>query len=91
MNSPHSQKNELKLADTLARDRTTLANERTLLAYVRTALMLGISGITLVKVVPKGGLLVWIPGAVLCLLGAFTFIWGLYSYARVKRDLRRLG
>lgn len=33
----------------LARNRTVLANERTLLAYIRTAIMLAISGITLIK------------------------------------------
>ncbi|HUS90295.1 MAG TPA: DUF202 domain-containing protein [Phycisphaerae bacterium] len=38
------------LRDHLAIDRTKLANERTVLAYQRTAIMLLVSGITLVKV-----------------------------------------
>lgn len=40
---------KLILRDHLALDRTLLANERTLLAYMRTAIMLFISGITLIK------------------------------------------
>jgi uncharacterized membrane protein YidH (DUF202 family) len=38
------------LRDYLALERTRLANERTLLAYTRTALMLFVSGVTLIKV-----------------------------------------
>ena len=40
----------LILRDHLALDRTRLANRRTMLAYLRTALMLLVSGATLVKV-----------------------------------------
>jgi len=35
--------------DRLALERTLLANERTLLAYLRTAIMLAVSGATLLK------------------------------------------
>ncbi len=37
------------LLNTLAKNRTILANERTLLAYLRTAIMLFVSGVTLIK------------------------------------------
>lgn len=40
---------QLTLRDQLAIDRTRLANERTFLAYARSAIMLFISGVTLVK------------------------------------------
>ena len=40
---------QLILRDVLAIDRTRLANERTLLAWVRTAVMLLVSGMTLMK------------------------------------------
>ena len=43
---------QLILRDVLAIDRTRLANERTLLAWLRTALMLLISGVTLIKATP---------------------------------------
>ena len=43
------QINVALLRDYLAKDRTLLANERTFLAWVRTAIMLGVSGVTLIK------------------------------------------
>ena len=47
------QKSSLILRDRLAVQRTHLANERTLLAYLRTAIMLGASGVTLLKLFPE--------------------------------------
>jgi len=47
---PYAEHNQqLILRDVLAIDRTRLANERTLLAWVRTAVMLLVSGMTLMK------------------------------------------
>jgi putative membrane protein len=47
---PYAEHNQqLILRDVLAIDRTRLANERTLLAWVRTAVMLLVSGMTLLK------------------------------------------
>ena len=47
---PYADKDEpLILRDHLAIERTRMANERTLLAWVRTALMMLVSGITLLK------------------------------------------
>jgi uncharacterized membrane protein YidH (DUF202 family) len=43
------ENDELILRDELALERTKLANERTFLAYARTAIMLGISGGTVLK------------------------------------------
>jgi putative membrane protein len=49
-NAPYMKPGEqLILRDVLAIDRTRLANERTLLAWVRTAVMLLVSGMTLMK------------------------------------------
>jgi putative membrane protein len=49
-NPPYAEQgHQLILRDVLAIDRTRLANERTLLAWVRTAVMLLVSGITLLK------------------------------------------
>ena len=42
----------ITLNDALALDRTRLANERTLLAYIRAALMMGVSSITIFKLLP---------------------------------------
>ena len=48
--SPYTEhSHQLILRDVLAIDRTRLANERTLLAWVRTAVMLLVSGMTLLK------------------------------------------
>ena len=53
MTSDRSDQEELAIRDRLALDRTQLANERTFLAYVRTAIMVGVSGITLLKLFPR--------------------------------------
>ena len=37
------------ILNNLARNRTVLANERTFLAYIRTAIMVAVSGVTLIK------------------------------------------
>ena len=47
--SERLRRDELIVRDELALDRTRLANERTMLAYVRTAIMLLVSGGTILK------------------------------------------
>ena len=44
---------QLILRDLLALERTRLANERTFLAYVRTAIMVGVSGVSFIKLFPN--------------------------------------
>ena len=69
--------------DLLALDRTALANERTLLAYARTALMLLVSGITLVKLFPES-LTVVIFAYVSMPVGGLVFAFGVYRYVRIR-------
>ena len=40
---------DVSVLNTLAMSRTILANERTFLAYIRTAIMVAVSGVTLIK------------------------------------------
>ncbi|MEO1497166.1 MAG: DUF202 domain-containing protein [Planctomycetota bacterium] len=49
MNAPSASPAPTPDRNALALQRTALANERTLLAYVRTGIMLGASGVTLLK------------------------------------------
>lgn len=71
------------LRDDLAADRTLLANERTFLAYIRTAIMLGVSGVTILKVFPYNFQLM-VLGYVLLPLAAAVAIFG-YTRYRVMR------
>lgn len=52
MNYHDFRDDDLILRDLLALERTRLANERTFLAYVRTAIMLGVSGVSFIKLFP---------------------------------------
>ena len=79
----------LILRDHLACDRTILANERTLLAYVRTALMLGASGVTLVKFFSDHRTLVEL-GYILMLLSFPLFFVGFWRYWNVRKDMQKL-
>jgi putative membrane protein len=73
----------MTLRDTLALERTHLANERTLLAHVRTAIMVGVSGITLLKLFPDSH---WAQamGWTLLPIGAVTVAVGLRRFMRVR-------
>lgn len=75
--------------DTLARDRTLLANERTLLAYVRTAIMLGVSGVTLVKLYPESRFAL-IACGVLLPASILLSIFAVYRFGMMKRELSAL-
>lgn len=72
----------------LALIRTDLANERTVLAYIRTALMMVVSGVTLLKVYGDDGVslvLAWLliaNGIVIAMVGAVR-------YACLRSSLRR--
>ncbi|UJP64131.1 YidH family protein [Mongoliitalea daihaiensis] len=77
---------ELIVRDYLARQRTYLANDRTLLSYIRTALYFLVSGTALFEVqslehVRELGYLAF--G-----LSIAMFIFGIFTYYRVKRKLK---
>ena len=82
--SPYAAKaGQLILRDELAIDRTRLANERTLLAWARTALMLLVSGATLLKLF-EGIILMDVIGAALIPIGLLTAGMGLRRYLRTR-------
>ncbi len=72
------------LRDELAASRTYLATERTFLAYVRTAIMLGVSGVTLVKLMSSQAELV-VLGYALMPLAAAVAVVGLVRFIRTRR------
>lgn len=74
---------QLILRDVLAIDRTRLANERTLLAWLRTALMLLISGVTLIKLF-EGVVAMEVLGALLIPAGLLAAALGLRRYLRTR-------
>ena len=74
---------QLILRDVLAIDRTRLANERTLLAWVRTAVMLLVSGMTLLKLFEG----IWpleTLGAILIPVALFAAAVGLRRYFQTR-------
>lgn len=74
----------LILRDVLAIDRTRLANERTLLAWIRTALMLLVSGVTLIKVF-EGVMALELLGFALIPLAILVATLGLRRYLQTRR------
>ncbi|MGC1952034.1 MAG: DUF202 domain-containing protein [Gammaproteobacteria bacterium] len=74
---------QLILRDVLAIDRTRLANERTLLAWLRTALMLFVTGVTLIKLF-EGVLAMEILGMVLLPAGLLAAGYGLRRYLHTR-------
>lgn len=83
----HSMANDqLTLRDQLAIDRTKLANERTFLAYVRSAIMLFISGVTLVKLFADDTLVVQL-GVALIPASLGIVVFGGLRFHRMRRRL----
>jgi putative membrane protein len=81
---PYAGRGEhLILRDVLAIDRIRLANERTLLAWLRTAIMLLVSGVTLLKLF-EGILVMEVTGAALIPAGFFTAGLGVRRYLRTR-------
>jgi len=74
------------LRDRLAKNRTILANERTLLAYVRTAIMLAVSGVTVLRIL-RGEQFYLFVGAGLILLAVFVGLYGAFRFQRLARRL----
>jgi putative membrane protein len=74
------------LRDELAASRTHLAAERTFLAYVRTSIMLGVSGVTLIKLLKVGTELV-VLGYALLPLSAAVAVVGIARYLRTRKAI----
>ncbi|MBN1542898.1 DUF202 domain-containing protein [candidate division KSB1 bacterium] len=74
------------LRDHLALDRTMLANERTFLAYLRTAIMVLISGFTLLKLFGSYTLLA-VVGIALIPVSLFFLVFGYIRYLHFRRQL----
>lgn len=70
----------------LAAQRTILANERTFLAYVRTAIMILVSGITLIKLLGNEPLMLF-TGLALLPVGIATGLNGFIRYLKLKKRL----
>ena len=77
----------LILRDYLALDRTMLANERTLLAYLRTAIMLFISGITIIKLFEQVLAMV-VLGYTLLPLSLITAVFGYVRFHKVNKIIK---
>ncbi len=74
------------LRDDLSADRTLLANERTFLAYIRTAIMLGVSGVTILKVFPHNYHIMLL-GYALLPLAAAVAIFGYTRYRIMRKNI----
>ncbi len=82
----HHNDGELILRDRLALERTKLANERTMLAYARTAIMLGVSGVTLLKLFASSGVMLT-SGWLLVALGSGTMVYGAKRFLAKNHDI----
>jgi putative membrane protein len=80
------ESDQLTLRDRLAIDRTKLANERTFLAYVRSAIMLFISGVTLVKLFADDAVVVQL-GVALIPASVAIVLFGGVRFHHMKRRL----
>jgi putative membrane protein len=83
-----SNRDTLILRDHLALERTRLANERTLLAYVRTAFMLGVSGVTALKVfapTPTVMATAWS----FIVIGVLVLLLGLWRFTTMRQAINR--
>jgi putative membrane protein len=78
---------KLILRDVLAVDRTFLANERTLLAYMRTAIMLFISGITIIKLFSETPVMV-VLGYGMLPVSFLVAILGSYRFRKTNRMIK---
>jgi putative membrane protein len=86
MNYRDFQDDDLILRDLLALDRTRLANERTFLAYVRTAIMLGVSGVSFIKLFPNSRF-AQISGWALLPIAALLMLFAIGRFLRIKQSL----
>lgn len=79
-------KEEIKLSDYLALERTRLANERTLFSYIRTALYLTLGGIAFLQMNDFKNIK-WL--APICFVfSVVILIMGIAKYILMKRALK---
>lgn len=84
--SNFQHKQEIKLNDYLALERTRLANERTLFSYIRTALYLTLGGIAFLQMQDFKNIK-WL--APICfVLSVVILLTGLIKYILMKRRLK---
>ena len=84
--SKFQQKEEIKLNDYLALERTRLANERTLFSYIRTALYLTLGGIAFLQM-DDFKKIKWL--APICfVLSIVILVTGIIKYILMKRRLK---
>ena len=81
------EKKDLILRDYLAIDRTKLANSRTLLAYLRTAMVMALSGITLIELLAEFKILHYL-GYALIPMSFIVLALGLFQYFVVQRKVK---
>ena len=80
-------KEQIKLNDYLALERTRLANERTLFSYIRTALYLTLGGIAFLQMQDFKNIQ-WL--APICfVLSVVILVTGIIKYISMKRGLRK--
>ena len=85
--SSFQHKEEIKLNDYLALEKTRLANERTLFSYIRTALYLTLGGIAFLQMEDFKNIK-WL--APICfILSVVILITGIIKYILMKRGLRK--
>lgn len=84
----HFDPTELILRDHLAIDRTMLANHRTLLAYIRTAMMLFVSGVTVLKLFVNTIPMVCL-GVSLIAAGVVVAFLGSVQFAQMRQRISR--
>ncbi|MET0064877.1 MAG: DUF202 domain-containing protein [Candidatus Thiodiazotropha sp.] len=78
---------QMILRDHLAIDRTRLANERTLLSWYRTALMMLVSGITLLKLF-EGVIAMELLGGLLVPISIGVALWGSRRYLQTRKSIQ---
>lgn len=79
-------KEEIKLNDYLALERTRLANERTLFSYIRTALYLTLGGIAFLQMEDFKNIK-WL-APVCFVLSIVILVTGVIKYILMKRGLK---
>lgn len=84
--SKFEHKEEIKLNDYLALERTRLANERTLFSYIRTALYLTLGGIAFLQMEDFKNIK-WL--APICFVSSIIIlVTGIIKYISMKRGLK---
>ena len=84
--SVFQHKEEIKLNDYLALERTRLANERTLFSYIRTALYLTLGGIAFLQM-DDFKTIKWL-APVCFVLSIIILIMGIVKYILMKQRLK---